>query len=174
MIKALQKRIEAARVALVALADRQAVDVPWHYGIQVTKLQKDLAALDTALAEDPQWAVLLDPEALKDDQEVVIPWKPGEQEELIFLHHGKIVAILVGIVNRLEHGPIARPDIGAEAAAILDPMIPDLNAEGFRLEPEEYRIERLRGSAPSPAPTVEGWPMGDNPDMDDLDLGRKF
>jgi len=193
MKDALEIRVKAAHAALVVLVKAQAVDIPWHYGIQVKKLRKDLDALETAIHEDPAKAERLDPDILAaTGEEVVIPWDEGEQEWLIFQRHGQIVALLDGLVKRLQNSPIARPDIGT-AATELEPLITDLNAEGFVLEPEWHRLEREAGTSQDPLgppwgfagvyhvdPGCPGedapdgtWPAGINPDPDDLDLGRK-
>jgi hypothetical protein len=180
MKEALEIRTKAALVALAALVEAQDTDVPWHYGIQTKRLRRDLDALADALEHDPANAVRLDPEILEaTGEEVVIPWDPGQVEDLIFDRHGKIVAALSGLVARLRYGPIAKPEI-ASAAAELAPLIADLNAEGFALEPGWHREIRETGEDVLGPPwgrhqkdAADDWPQGDNPTHDDLDLGRR-
>ncbi len=135
MTPELEMKLKAATLALGALVERQAEDIPWEYGAQVKRLRADVEEMETWLDYDPTTP---NPDTGK-------PYPDGNHWSRIDL----ILGPFGDAVKRLQYSPIMRHDIAA-AALELEPLVRELEAEWFRLEPDDHREEREAGNVPEP------------------------
>lgn len=153
----MELKLAAFLEALEGLVGRlKAKGVPWHYGAQISKLERNLETIRRTRDMDLD---LIDP----DDRELH-RWLKADQ----------IAKSFTDSLIRLQTGPLRDPDIAA-AAEEMDPFGRELVRYAQALAPE-WTDENMEPLAPDwgrdEAPDGS-WPAGDNPDHDDLDLGRK-